>query len=225
MKAVRLVEIGKPLEDARDARARHRREGRPGAGQGRRHLPLGRALPGRGVAGRRAAADAGPRDGRRRGGGRRGVTGVQPGDRVCLHYLLTCGECHYCRTRPRAVLPPGPDDRQTRRRRLCRVHRRAGPQRRPPARRGVVRAGGDHDVLVVHLVSRPAQGPAAARRDGGRLWRRRPGHVGHPTGAGHGRAGGLCRGHQRRQAGAGREPRRHPGGCRRRAIRWPRSGG
>lgn len=23
---------------------------------------------------------------------------VQAGDRVCLHYLLTCGECHYCRT-------------------------------------------------------------------------------------------------------------------------------
>jgi len=27
-----------------------------------------------------------------------GVTGAAPGDRVCLHYLLTCGECHYCRT-------------------------------------------------------------------------------------------------------------------------------
>ena len=26
------------------------------------------------------------------------VTDVVPGDRVCLHYLLTCGECHYCRT-------------------------------------------------------------------------------------------------------------------------------
>ncbi len=23
---------------------------------------------------------------------------LQVGDRVCLHYLLTCGECHYCRT-------------------------------------------------------------------------------------------------------------------------------
>lgn len=26
------------------------------------------------------------------------VTGVAVGDRVCLHYLLTCGDCHYCRT-------------------------------------------------------------------------------------------------------------------------------
>jgi 2-desacetyl-2-hydroxyethyl bacteriochlorophyllide A dehydrogenase len=26
------------------------------------------------------------------------VRGVQKGDRVCLHYLLTCGECHFCRT-------------------------------------------------------------------------------------------------------------------------------
>jgi 2-desacetyl-2-hydroxyethyl bacteriochlorophyllide A dehydrogenase len=26
------------------------------------------------------------------------VTGVATGDRVCLHYLLTCGYCHYCRT-------------------------------------------------------------------------------------------------------------------------------
>jgi D-arabinose 1-dehydrogenase-like Zn-dependent alcohol dehydrogenase len=29
--------------------------------------------------------------------GSRGLS-VQVGDRVCLHYLLTCGECHYCRT-------------------------------------------------------------------------------------------------------------------------------
>jgi 2-desacetyl-2-hydroxyethyl bacteriochlorophyllide A dehydrogenase len=24
------------------------------------------------------------------------VTGLQPGDRVCLHYLVACGQCHYC---------------------------------------------------------------------------------------------------------------------------------
>jgi 2-desacetyl-2-hydroxyethyl bacteriochlorophyllide A dehydrogenase len=24
------------------------------------------------------------------------VTGLQPGDRVCLHYLVTCGNCEYC---------------------------------------------------------------------------------------------------------------------------------
>lgn len=25
-----------------------------------------------------------------------GVTRVRPGDRVCLHYLVTCGQCHHC---------------------------------------------------------------------------------------------------------------------------------
>src|SRR5215471_12736914 len=25
-----------------------------------------------------------------------GVSQFQPGDRVCLHYLATCGTCHYC---------------------------------------------------------------------------------------------------------------------------------
>ena len=27
-----------------------------------------------------------------------GVDNASVGDRVCLHYLVTCGECHYCRT-------------------------------------------------------------------------------------------------------------------------------
>jgi D-arabinose 1-dehydrogenase-like Zn-dependent alcohol dehydrogenase len=27
-----------------------------------------------------------------------GVSGLSPGDRVCLHYLLTCGVCDYCRS-------------------------------------------------------------------------------------------------------------------------------
>ncbi len=26
----------------------------------------------------------------------RDVTNVKPGDRVCLHYLITCGDCYYC---------------------------------------------------------------------------------------------------------------------------------
>jgi propanol-preferring alcohol dehydrogenase len=36
-----------------------------------------------------------------------GVTGLQPGDRVSLHYLLTCGECHYCRTGHEQFCPRG----------------------------------------------------------------------------------------------------------------------
>ena len=73
----------------------------------------------------------------------------------------------------------------------------------PAAGRDPVRARRDHDVLVVHVVPRAAQGPPAARRDGRRLRRGRPGHVGHPAGAGLGRAGGVRGGHQPGQAGAG----------------------
>lgn len=35
------------------------------------------------------------------------VRNVQVGDRVCLHYLLTCGECHYCRTGHEQFCPQG----------------------------------------------------------------------------------------------------------------------
>lgn len=35
------------------------------------------------------------------------VRDVQVGDRVCLHYLLTCGECHYCRTGHEQFCPQG----------------------------------------------------------------------------------------------------------------------
>ncbi|HSJ59003.1 MAG TPA: zinc-binding dehydrogenase [Anaerolineae bacterium] len=98
MKAVRLVEIGKPLEMYEIPRPTvgegevlvrvkaagichsdvHYRAGTSGVGT----LPqtLGHEVAG-------VIEQVGP-----------GVTGVQPGDRVCLHYLLTCGECAYCRT-------------------------------------------------------------------------------------------------------------------------------
>jgi 2-desacetyl-2-hydroxyethyl bacteriochlorophyllide A dehydrogenase len=98
MKAVRLVEIGKPLEiqevpvppvGAGDVLVRikaagichsdvHYRAGTSGVA----------ALPhtlGHEVAG--VVERVGPE-----------VTGLKPGDRVCLHYLLTCGECYFCRT-------------------------------------------------------------------------------------------------------------------------------
>ncbi|MBN1659622.1 MAG: zinc-binding dehydrogenase [Anaerolineae bacterium] len=98
MKAVRLIEIGKPVEMQEIphplvgkgevlVRIRaagichsdvHYRAGTSGVG----------ALPqtlGHEVAG--VIEAIGP-----------GVTGLAPGDRVCLHYLITCGECAYCRT-------------------------------------------------------------------------------------------------------------------------------
>ena len=70
------------------------------------------------------------------------VGGVQVGDRVCLHYLVTCGHCSYCITGAEQFCVSGRDDRQTPRRRLCRVSspfRRAMPfpcRPRSPLSRG-----------------------------------------------------------------------------------------
>ncbi len=96
MKAVRLVEIGKPLElqeipkptvGDRDVLVRikaagichsdvHYRAGTSAVG------PLPQTL-GHEVAG--VVEEAGSQ-----------VRNVQVGDRVCLHYLLSCGDCYYC---------------------------------------------------------------------------------------------------------------------------------
>jgi len=35
------------------------------------------------------------------------VTSVRPGDRVCLHYLLTCGQCEFCRSGHEQFCPSG----------------------------------------------------------------------------------------------------------------------
>lgn len=97
MKAVRLIEPGKSLElqevampepDSGEVLVRvraagichsdaHYRAGRSPAG------PLPVTL-GHEVAGE--IEQVGP-----------GVFGFEPGDRVCLHYLVTCGQCEYCR--------------------------------------------------------------------------------------------------------------------------------
>ena len=96
MKAVRLVEIGQPLEmqeipvpplGPQDVLVRVKAAGichsdvhyRAGTSPVR-DVPV---TPGHEVAGviEEVGAD---------------VTTVSPGDRVCLHYLVTCGHCHYC---------------------------------------------------------------------------------------------------------------------------------
>lgn len=102
MKAVRLVEIAKPLEMQEvplpavgpgdvlvQVKAAgichsdvHYRAGTSPVG------PLPQTL-GHEVAGVVAEVGAGVDAGGRE---------VKGGDRVCLHYLLTCGECHYCRS-------------------------------------------------------------------------------------------------------------------------------
>ena len=35
------------------------------------------------------------------------VAGLRPGDRVCLHYLLSCGQCHFCCTGHEQFCPEG----------------------------------------------------------------------------------------------------------------------
>lgn len=96
MKAVRLVEVGQPLEmegipvppvGPRDVLVRVKAAGichsdvhyRAGTSPVR-DVPV---TPGHEVAGviEEVGAD---------------VTSVSPGDRVCLHYLVTCGHCRYC---------------------------------------------------------------------------------------------------------------------------------
>jgi len=107
MKAVRLVEIGKPLEMFEIPAPV------PGPGEvlvqikaagichSDVHYRAGKSpvgtLPqtlGHEVAGIVAGVGA-------------GVGTLQPGDRVCLHYLLTCGQCHYCRTDREQFCPHG----------------------------------------------------------------------------------------------------------------------
>jgi 2-desacetyl-2-hydroxyethyl bacteriochlorophyllide A dehydrogenase len=96
MKAVRIVETGKPLaeQDVPEpqvgngevlVRVRaagicrsdvHYRAGTSSVGR----MPI---TPGHEIAGTVEAVG-------------KGVNGLKPGDRVCLHYLVTCGACEYC---------------------------------------------------------------------------------------------------------------------------------
>ena len=98
MKAVRLVETGQPLQmqevpvptvGEKDILVRIKAAGichsdvhyRSGSSLvGRLPQTLGHEIAG-------IAEEVGPK-----------VKDVAVGDRVCLHYLLTCGDCHYCRT-------------------------------------------------------------------------------------------------------------------------------
>jgi len=107
MKAVRLVEIGKPLEmqeipvpgiGERDVLVRvkaagichsdaHYRAGTSSVGT----LPqtLGHEVAG-------VVEEAGAQ-----------VTSLKVGDRVCLHYLITCGDCYYCSLGSEQFCPSG----------------------------------------------------------------------------------------------------------------------
>ena len=107
MKAVRIVEIGEPLEmqdipvppvGAGEVLVRikaagichsdvHYRAGASPVGP----LPL---TPGHEVAGIVEKVGA-------------GVSTLRAGDRVCLHYLLTCGQCHHCRSGHEQFCPEG----------------------------------------------------------------------------------------------------------------------
>ena len=96
MKAVRLVEVGQPLEmqeipvpdvGDRDVLVRIEAAGICHSDQHYRagHSPVG-SLPqtlGHEIAGVAEAVGS-------------QVATIKPGDRVCLHYLLSCGDCYYC---------------------------------------------------------------------------------------------------------------------------------
>ncbi len=107
MKAVRLVEIGKPLEmqeipvpsvGERDVLVRIKAAGicHSDAHYRAGTSPVG-TLPqtlGHEVAG--VVEEAGSQ-----------VTDLKVGDRVCLHYLLTCGDCYYCTLGSEQFCPSG----------------------------------------------------------------------------------------------------------------------
>lgn len=96
MKAVRIAETGKPLEEQDvptpeigpgDVLIRVRAAGicRSDVHYRAGTSPVGRTpiTPGHEIAGIIEAAG-------------KDVDGIQPGERVCVHYLVTCGSCEYC---------------------------------------------------------------------------------------------------------------------------------
>ena len=133
MKAVRLVEINQPLQLAeipvpsigkRDLLVRVRAAGichsdvhyRAGKSP---VYPLPMTL-GHEVAGVVEAAGA-------------EVTRFKPGDRVCLHYMVTCGNCYYCSTGNEQFCSQGKMIGHYTDGGYRRIHRHSGTQRRAPS--------------------------------------------------------------------------------------------
>ena len=56
------------------------------------------------------------------------VRSFRKGDRVCLHYLVTCGDVRVLQSGHGTILRLGPDDRETPRRRLCGMGGRSGAE-------------------------------------------------------------------------------------------------
>ena len=85
------------------------------------------------------------------------VTRVKPGDRVCLHYNITCGDCYHCSSGSEQFCPTG----------LMIGHYTDGgyaeyiavPARNalPPSRGDPLRARGDADVRLGHRLPRAAK--------------------------------------------------------------------
>ncbi len=63
------------------------------------------------------------------------VRHLKPGDRVVLHYLVTCGTCYYCAWGSEQFCRRGQDAGPLHRWRLRRIHRRARTQCPAAARR------------------------------------------------------------------------------------------
>jgi 2-desacetyl-2-hydroxyethyl bacteriochlorophyllide A dehydrogenase len=91
MKAVRLIEIGKPLQ-MQDV---------PIPTLGEKDVLV--RIKAAGI----CHSDVHYRAGTSSVGPLPQTLGHKMGDRVCLHYLLTCGECHFCRTGNEQFCPQG----------------------------------------------------------------------------------------------------------------------
>ena len=132
-----------------------------------------------------------------------GTVRVRVGDRVALHYLVTCGQCRHCNR--------GQEQ-------FCEGAQMLGKQRDggyaeyiAVPERGVVplpdEVGFEQGAIMMCSSSTSfhatAQGAAPAGRDGGGVWRWRVGHVCDPVGQGTGRCRGVCGGHQPCEAGTG----------------------
>ena len=96
MKAVRLVRLEKPLEDAEVVTSKISGLRSPGSSRSLRDLSLRRALSRWHFAHRILAVDPRTRSSGACGSRRRRSHHVSPHDRVYVHYLVSCGRCDFC---------------------------------------------------------------------------------------------------------------------------------
>ncbi len=83
---------------------------------------------------------------------------ITRGDRVCVHYLAHCGSCEFCVRGLGTVLPQRTNDRQTSRWWICGVHQGSRQKCIRAPRSDSIRDWCDHDVFVRDCASCAEQG-------------------------------------------------------------------